>query len=86
MKCFLSLKQDNGQGMVEFALVFPIFIMIILFIIEVGWITYQQTVFDQSYQYSSWSVQASDFGDSDPLNTCPSSAVYTGNTVSDPLV
>ena len=86
MKCFFALKQDKGQGMVEFALVFPIFIIIILFIIEIGWMTYQQTVFDQSYQYSSWSVQASDFGDSDPLDTCPSSVVYSGNTVSDPLV
>ena len=86
MKYLLVLKQDKGQGMVEFALVFPIFIMIILFIIEVGWMSYQQTVFDQSYQYSSWSVQASDFGDSDPMDTCPAKAVYSENTVSDPFV
>lgn len=86
MKYLPALKQDKGQGMVEFALVFPIFFMIILFIIEVGWMSYQQTVIDQSYQYSSWSVQASDFGDSDPMDTCPSKAVYSGNTVSDPLV
>lgn len=86
MKCFLALKQDKGQAMVEFALVLPVFLVIILFIIEAGWMTYQQSVFDQSYQYSSWTIQASDLGDSDPLESCPASAVYSGNTVSDPLV
>ncbi len=85
MKCFFALKQDKGQAMVEFALVFPIFLIIILFIIEAGWMTYQQTVFDQSYQYSSWTIQASDLGDSDPLESCPSTAVYSGNAVADPL-
>lgn len=86
MKKFFALKGEKGQGMVEFALVFPVFIMILLLIIEVGWLTYQQTVFDQSYMYSSWTVQAADFGDSDLLETCPSSAVYSGNTVSDALM
>jgi hypothetical protein len=86
MKWFLALQRDSGQGMVEFALVFPIFITIILFIIEAGWMTYQQTVFDQSYQYSSWTIGASDLGDFDPLDSCPSRAVYSGNAVSEPFV
>ncbi|MEY8353960.1 TadE family protein [Lachnospiraceae bacterium 54-53] len=86
MRCFFALKGEKGQGMVEFALVFPVFFMILLLIMETGWLTYQQTVFDQSYQYSSWTLQASDLGDSDSLESCPSRAVYSGNAVSDPLI
>jgi hypothetical protein len=85
MKRLLVLQRDSGQGMVEFALVFPIFITILLFIIEAGWMTYQQTVFDQSYQYSSWTIGPSDLGDYDPLDSCPSHAVYNGNTVAEPF-
>ena len=86
MRFIFSMKGENGQGMVEFALVFPVFFTILLLIIEAGWLTYQQTMFDQSYQYSSWTLQASDLGDVDTLEACPAKASYSGSTVSDPLL
>lgn len=36
------IKNENGQAMVEFALVFPILILLVAVIIDFGWIYYNQ--------------------------------------------
>ena len=41
------IKKEKGQGIVEFALVFPIFLAIMLAIIDFSWIAYQSSVFNQ---------------------------------------
>lgn len=79
------MKKETGQGMVEFAIVFPIFFMMLLFIIEISWVTYQRSIFDQGYIYSGWSVTAGDLNDGDPMEVIPSQSVYTGSIVADPI-
>ena len=79
-------RSERGQGLVEFALVLPIFLAIVFFIIDAGWVTSQKTAFDQGYMYSSWEISAGQIGDSDPLETSPSRAAYTGARVSDALM
>lgn len=56
-KLFKFKKSEKGQGMVEFALVFPMFIFICLFIIEVGWIAYNYISFDYTYRVASWELR-----------------------------
>lgn len=56
-KLFRLKKSEKGQGMVEFALVFPMFIFICLFIIEVGWIAYNYISFDYTYRVASWEIR-----------------------------
>ncbi|MFM1515773.1 TadE/TadG family type IV pilus assembly protein [Helcococcus ovis] len=56
-KLFRLKKSEKGQGMVEFALVFPMFIFICLFIIEVGWIAYNYISFDYTYRVASWELR-----------------------------
>lgn len=56
-KLFKFKKSEKGQGMVEFALVFPMFIFICLFIIEVGWIAYNYISFDYTYRVASWEIR-----------------------------
>lgn len=58
-KLFRLKKSEKGQGMVEFALVFPMFIFICLFIIEVGWIAYNYISFDYTYRVASWELRPS---------------------------
>ena len=79
-------KKECGQALVEFALVLPLFLAMVLFIIEVGWIIIQRTVFDQGYMYSSWSVTADKLGDSDTLDETPSHAIYYGTVVIDAMM
>lgn len=69
-------KGERGQGLVEFALVFPIFLAIVLFIVDVGWITAQRTAFDHGCIYSTWSISADEIGDSDPLEDISSETKY----------
>lgn len=56
-KLFRLKKSEKGQSMVEFALVFPMFIFICLFIIEVGWIAYNYISFDYTYRVASWELR-----------------------------
>ncbi len=44
--------------MVEFALVFPVFLLIVFFIIDCGWIIYQKASFDYGYTHASWNIDA----------------------------
>ncbi|MFM1602636.1 TadE/TadG family type IV pilus assembly protein [Helcococcus ovis] len=64
-KLFRLKKSEKGQGMVEFALVFPMFIFICLFIIEVGWIAYNYISFDYTYRVASWEIRPNYDNESD---------------------
>lgn len=68
---------ELGQGTVEFALIVPIFLVVVLFIVEAGWVIAQRTAFYNGCIYSSWSVSAADVGDFDTLAETPSRKVYT---------
>ena len=81
-----SKKNDSGQALVEFAFALLLFIPILFFIIDFGWVTFQRSAFEHSYMQSSWAVSASDLGDFDHLDEVPSLAVYSGTTVSDALL
>lgn len=74
---------ESGQSMVEFALVLPLFLLIVLFIIDSGWISYQKSSFDHGYHQASWSISASELGDSDALESVPSECVYSGAGVTE---
>lgn len=47
-------KGEKGQAMVEFALVFPLFIILVLFIIDVSWISYQKVMFSYTSRNVAW--------------------------------
>ena len=83
-----SKRRTSGQALVEFALVFPLFIAILFAIIDFGWMAYQKAAFDYSRIHTSW-----DYAGLDVNN--PSSTFfdwrYTGNltttkTYDDPKV
>lgn len=72
-----SKRRTSGQALVEFALVFPLFIAILFAIIDFGWMAYQKAAFDYSRIHTSW-----DYAGLDVNN--PSSTIinwrYTDNT------
>ncbi|MFV0396274.1 MAG: TadE family protein [Coprobacillaceae bacterium] len=78
---------EEGQSLVEFALVFPLVFALMMFVFDFGWIAYQITVFQQGYLYSSWNVSAQELGDTNLIEEVPSINVYddTDNIVSDAL-
>lgn len=57
------IKNEKGQSMVEYALVLPIFLMILMFIIDVGWIGYQKVMFDYTCRNTAWQLRLN--GDED---------------------
>lgn len=63
-------RRESGQTLVEFAFVFPIFIVILFMIIEFGWMAYQKAAFDYSRLHASWDYGGLDVGG-------PSSFGYT---------
>lgn len=52
----LRFRKESGQSMVEFALVLPVFLMILFAIIDFSWIGYQYICFDYSYREASWEL------------------------------
>lgn len=50
----LKCKKEAGQAMVEFALVFPLFLLLLCGVIDFGWFGYQQLLFDSAYQITAW--------------------------------
>lgn len=50
-------KEEKGQAIVEYALVLPIFLLILMFIIDVGWIGYQKVIFDYTCRNSVWDLR-----------------------------
>lgn len=50
----LCSKRENGQAMVEWALVFPIFLLLVCVVIDFSWLGYQQLLFEGAYQVAAW--------------------------------
>jgi len=76
------LKNDKGQGVLEFALVLPIFIFIIFTIIDFTWFAYQSHSINYSYQKAGWEISLSEIGDNDDLEDIPSIKIITGSLAS----
>lgn len=53
MKRFIS-KMETGQALVEWALVFPIFWLLICVVIDFSWLGYQQLLFEGAFQVTAW--------------------------------
>lgn len=56
------LKREQGQALVEFALVFPVFLVIVLFIVDACWVGAQRTAFEHGFIYSSWTITPEEIG------------------------
>ncbi len=56
---------EEGQSMVEFALVLPLLLALIFGIIDAGWMGYQAAAFNYSYANASWDVASSSIVDYD---------------------
>jgi len=67
-------RRTSGQALVEFALVFPLFIMILFAIIDFGWMAYQKAAFDYSRIHTSWDYAGLDVGN-------PSSTTFDSTRV-----
>lgn len=78
-------SKESGQAILEFALIFPIFLLILFGIIDFGWIGYQRMSFEYGYIQSSWYISAGDLNDYDLLEDVPSENLYTGAVVADLL-
>lgn len=79
-------KFESGQAMVEFAIILPILLLIIFFIIDFCWVGYQKATFEQGVIHAGWNITADSLGDTDPLEDVPSKQTYSGSTVADPLL
>lgn len=55
-------RRTSGQALVEFVLVFPLFITILFAIIDFGWMAYQKAAFDYSRIHTSWDYAGLDVG------------------------
>lgn len=42
--------------MIEYAFIIPIFLLLLMFLIDIGWITYQKVVFDHTCRHSAWDL------------------------------
>lgn len=51
-----EVKSEKGQAMVEFALIFPLFILLIFTIIDLGWISFNYLSFDYAYREAAWEL------------------------------
>lgn len=47
-------NRETGQAVVEWAFVFPVFLLLFCAIIDFSWIGYQQLMFESSFQMSAW--------------------------------
>ena len=75
-------RRTSGQALVEFALVFPLFIMILFAIIDFGWMAYQKAAFDYSRIHTSWDYAGLDVGNPSSTTFFDSSYEKTGPTES----
>lgn len=53
----MTQNKEKGQAMIEFALVLPLFIIFVFFIIDVGWISYQKILFSYTTRNIAWEFQ-----------------------------
>ncbi len=78
-----KLKKEEGQTLVEFAIVVPLLLLIIFSIIEFGWFGYQMNLFNQGYMHASWDVTAAELNDLNPITAVGGTATYDGSLVED---
>ena len=52
-----KVKSENGQSMVEFAVIIPIFMLLVCAVIDYGWIGFQYIAFDYSARSTTWTVR-----------------------------
>ena len=76
---------ESGQALVEFALTLPLFLAMVFFVIDFGWISYQEFAFEQGYMSAGWRITAGSVGDVFPADENPSPATFSGAAVADPL-
>lgn len=76
------LKNEKAQGVLEFALILPIFIFIIFTIIDFTWFAYQSHSINYSYQKAGWEISLNEIGDNDDLEDIPSIKTITGSLAS----
>lgn len=48
-----KFRKETGQTLVEFALLIPIFLALVFFIIDLGWITQNYLTFDYAYRIAA---------------------------------
>jgi hypothetical protein len=74
-------RKESGQALVEYALVLPLFIIVLCAIIDCAWIGYQYISFDYSYREASWelSVDDSDVSQSHSLSGSQAAKVIIEN-------
>lgn len=51
-------ESEEGQGIAEFALVFPVLFALILFLMDCGYICCQMAAFDYGCTHASWAIDA----------------------------
>lgn len=49
-------NSEKGQVMVEFAIVIPIFLLILFFLMDLGWIMYQKVMLDYTCRQIAWDL------------------------------
>lgn len=54
MKKYEEKGRESGQAMVEWALVFPVFLLLILGIMDFSWVGYQRLMFESTFQMTAW--------------------------------
>lgn len=72
---------EAGQALVEFALVLPVFLLVLFGIIELGWMEYQEISFTQGVAHAAWDVSADQLGDHDAMTGAGSHKSYSGASV-----
>jgi Flp pilus assembly protein TadG len=59
-------RKESGQALIEYALVLPLFLMVLCATIDCAWIGYQYICFDYSYREASWELSVADGDVSQP--------------------
>lgn len=72
-------QKESGQALVEYALVLPLFLMLLCITIDCAWVGYQSICFDYSYREASWALSVPD---SDPST----SYTLTGSDAAEPIM
>lgn len=65
IRAYLTIRSEEGQSLVEFALVLPVLLAIVFGIIDAGWMGYQAAAFNYSYAHASWDIVSSSIVDYD---------------------
>lgn len=50
-------NSEKGQAMIEYAIILPIFLLVLFAVIDVGWITYQKAMFTYTCRQTGWDMR-----------------------------